>query len=128
MKRFEDCFKTRIVSIIRHLIRDRKRNHLLDNVLEHEKDKITRIGEQYEKMYIEEEEEEEEVKDKTVSNRIKKEINKRDKDQWQAKQRHGYLFKKVAEKENTDHKGSDLWMKKGNLASHIEGYSPRARD
>ena len=105
LKVFEDCFKTWIVSISRHLIRDRKRNHLLDNVLEHEKDRIMRIGKPYEKMYIEEEEE---VKDKTISDKIKKEINKRDKDQWQAKQQHGHLFRKVAKKENTDHKGSYL--------------------
>ena len=86
--------------------------------MEHEKDRIMRIGEQYERMYTQDEE----VKDERISDKIKNEINKKDKDEWHAKQQHGYLFRKIAEKEDTDHKGSYLWMKKGNLTSHIEGY------
>ena len=118
LKKFEDYFKTRMVAIRRHLIRDRKRNHLLKNVMEHEKDRIMRIGEQYERMYTQDEE----VTDERISNKIKNEINKKDKDEWHPKQQHGYLFRKIAKKEDTDYKGSYLWMKKGNLMSHIEGY------
>ena len=117
LKKFEDCFKTRMVAIRRHLIRDRKQNHLLENVMEHEKDRIMRIGEQYKRMYTQDEE----VKDEKISDKIKIEVNKKDKDEWHAKQ-HGYLFRKIAEKEDTDYKGSYLWLKKGNLTSHIEGY------
>ena len=108
LKKFEDCFKTRMVAIRRHLIRDRKRNHLLENVMEHEKDRIMRIGEEYERMYTQDEE----VNDERISDKIMNEINKKDKDEWHAKQQHGYLFRKIAEKEDTDHKGSYCWMKK----------------
>ena len=111
LQRFEDCFKTQIVSIRRHHLRDQTRNQLLDNVLEHEMDRIMRLGEQYEKMYTQDEE----MGDEIISDKIKNEINKRDKDQWHAKQQHGYLFRKTTEKENTDPKGSYLWMKKVTL-------------
>ena len=108
LKKFEDCFKTRMVAIRRHLIRDRKQNHLLENVMEHEKDRTMRIGEQYKRMYTQDEE----VKDEKISDKIKNEINKKDKDEWHAKQQHRYLFRMIAKKEDTDHKGSYLWMKK----------------
>ena len=40
IKSFESSFKTRIVAIRRHLIRDQHQNHLLDNVLQHEQNRI----------------------------------------------------------------------------------------
>ena len=83
-------------------------------MLEHEKDRIMRTGEQHEGMYTQDEE----IRDEIISDKLKNEINKRDKDQWYAKQQHGYLFWKTTEKENTGPKGSYLWMKKRLL--HIE--------
>ena len=40
IKSFESSFKTRIVAIKRRLLRDDHRNHLLDNVLQHEQNRI----------------------------------------------------------------------------------------
>ena len=88
--------------------------------MEHEKDRIMRIGEQYERMYTQDEE----IKDEKISDKIKNEINKKDKDEWHAKQQHRYLFRKIAEKEDTDHKDSYLWMKKGNLTSQRDTFVP----
>ena len=52
IKSFESSFKTRTVGIRIHLIRDHPRNHLLENVLHHEEDRIMRLGKEYEEMYL----------------------------------------------------------------------------
>ena len=51
LKRFEDCFITRIIGLARHLERDRYRNHLLLNVFDHEQQNIIRLGKEYEELY-----------------------------------------------------------------------------
>ena len=58
LKSFEDSFCTRIVGLAKHLERDRYRNHLLQNVFNHEQQRIIRLGKEYEKMYQPEQEEE----------------------------------------------------------------------
>ena len=121
IKSFESSFKTRTVGIRRHLIRDHPRNHLLENVLHHEKDRIMRLGKEYEEMYLKVNGEDI-GKDNTITKRITKEINKQSKDRWQAKVQHGYMFKKAWQKESTDVTTSNLWLKNGKLPSHTEGF------
>ena len=70
MKSLESSFKIRIVAIRRHLIRDHHRNHLLDNVLQHEQNGVVRQGKEYEEMYLKENEEDI-GKGTTVMKRIK---------------------------------------------------------
>ena len=43
LKSFEDSFCTRIVGLAKHLERDRYRNHLLQNVFDHEQQRIIRL-------------------------------------------------------------------------------------
>ena len=114
LKNFEACFKTRIVGLRRHLMRDSQKNNLLVNVLQHETDRIIRIDEEYENMYLKKDVEEEETnnKNKTVTRRLTKEINKQSKDRWQAKAQHGYVFKKTLKKENTNANSINLWLKR----------------
>ena len=44
LKSIEDCYKSRIVGLRRHIIRDKERNHLLESVFDHEQERILRIG------------------------------------------------------------------------------------
>ena len=67
------------MGIRRHLIRDHPRNHLLENVLHHEEDRIMRLGKDYEEMYLKVNGEDI-GKDNTITKRITKEINKQSKD------------------------------------------------
>ena len=121
IKSFESSFKTRIVAVRTHLIRDNHRNHLLDNVLQYEQNRIMRLGKEYEEMHLKENREDI-GKDNTVTKRITKEINKQSKDHWQAKAQHGYMFKKTWEKESMNVNTANMWLKKGKLPSHAEGF------
>ena len=118
---FESSFKTKIVAIRRRLIRDHHRNHSLDNVLQHEQNRIMKLGKEYEEMYLKEDGEDM-GKDNTFTKRITKKINKQSKDHWQAKAQHGYMFKKTWEKESTDVNTANMWLKKGKLPSHTKGF------
>ena len=50
LKSVEDCYKSRIVGLRRHIIRDKERNHLLESGFDHEQERILRIGKQYREM------------------------------------------------------------------------------
>ena len=52
LKSIEDCYKSRIVGLRRHIMRNKERNHLLESVFDHEQERILRIGKQYEEIYI----------------------------------------------------------------------------
>ena len=78
LKSFEDSFCTHIVGLAKHLERDRYQNHLLQNVFDHEQQRIIRLGKEYEKMYQpEQEEEKNNVCDKTLTKRISNETCKK---------------------------------------------------
>ena len=54
--------------------RDRNRNHYLENVYNHEKEGIVQIGQEYERLYLEEETDEiegEPLVSKTITDKIK---------------------------------------------------------
>ena len=48
LKSFEDSFINRIIGLARHLERDRTKNHLLQNVYDHEQKRIIRLSKEYE--------------------------------------------------------------------------------
>ena len=123
LKSFEDSFCTRIVGLAKHLERDRYRNHLLQNVFDHEQQRIIRLGKEYEKMYQpEQEEEKNSVCDKTLTKTISNETCKKKKEKWHEKAQHGYIFRKCNEDQNIVKNASNSWLTKGKLSSHIEGY------
>ena len=45
LKSFEQMFISRIVLLKRHIAQDRDKNHYLENIYEHEKKRIVRLGE-----------------------------------------------------------------------------------
>ena len=123
LKSFEDSFCTRIVGLAKHLERDRYRNHLLQNVFDHEQQRIIRLGKEYEKMYQpEQEEEKNSVCDKTLTKRISNETCKKKKEKWHEKAQHGYIFRKCNEDQNIDKNASNSWLTKGKLSSHVISY------
>ena len=123
LKRFEDCFITRIIGLARHLERDRYRNHLLLNVFDHEQQNIIRLGKEYEELYQPEQRDEgENEQNKIITKKITNEMNKEKKQKWQEKAQHGYLERKLKENQDIDQKASNNWLTKGNFSSHIEGY------
>ena len=76
LKSFEQIFISRIVSLKRHIAQDRDKNHYLENVYEHEKERIVRLGGEYEKMYLEESTEQENARQtsKTVNDNRKNDL------------------------------------------------------
>ena len=78
LKSTEDCYKTRIASLRRHIIRDKERNHLLESVYSHEQKRIIRIGNEYEQMYISENEENEqdELTSRAAARKVKQNNHK----------------------------------------------------
>ena len=123
LKSFEDSFINRIIGLARHLERDRTKNHLLQNVYDHEQKRIIRLSKEYEGLYHQEEQEEGlERRDKSIIKRVVDEMNKEKKDKWQEKVQHGYLLRKTKNNEDLDLKKSNIWLVKGKFSSHIEGY------
>ena len=52
LKCFDESYIVRIVGLKRHIEIDRNRNHYLENVYDHEKEGIVRIGQGYERLGI----------------------------------------------------------------------------
>ena len=123
MKSFEDRFINHIIALARHLERDRTKNHLLQNVYDHEQKRIIRLGKEYEGLYHQEEQEEGlERWDKSIIKRVVDEMNKEKKDKWQEKVQHSYLLRKTKNNVDLDQKKSNIWLVNGKFSSHIEGY------
>ena len=117
-------FISRVVSLKRHIAQDLDKNHYLENVYEHERERIVRFGKEYEKMYLEESTEQENARQtsKTVSDKIKQKLEADKKEKWPKKPQHGYLQAKINNNDSIDHKVSNLWIKEGKFYSHVEGF------
>ena len=124
LKSFEQMFISRIVSLKRHIAQDHDKNHYLENIYEHKKERIARLGEEYEKMYLEESTEQENARrtSKTVSDKIKQNLEAENKEKWLKKPQHGYLQAKINNNDSIDRKASNLWIKEGKFSSHVEGF------
>ena len=87
LKSSEESYIMRIVSLKRHIVKDQKNNRFLENVLHHEKDRVVRLGEEYERLYLEEKEmnEDQEGRNVTAENQ-----------NTNAKEQQGKLAKKTA--------------------------------
>ena len=124
LKSFEQICISRFVSLKRHIAQDRDKNYYLENVYEHEKERIVRLGEEHEKMYLKESTEQENARQtsKTVSDKIKQKLEAENKEKWVKKPQHGYLQAKINNDDSIDHKASNLWIKKGKFSSRVEGF------
>ena len=124
LKSFEETYISRIVSLKRHIERDRDKNHYLENAHHYEKDRIMRPRNEYEKLYLVEHTEGENTRQtlKTTSDKIKQRLCESNKEKWLKKPQHGYLHSKTYKNENINHKASNLWIKEGKFSSHVEGF------
>ena len=120
LKSFEETYISRIVSLKRHIEWDRDKNHYLENVYHHEKDRIVRLG----KIVPGRDTEGENTRQtsKTTSDKIKWRLCESNKEKWLKKPQHGYLHDKTYKNENINHKASNLWIKEGKFSSHVEGF------
>lgn len=121
LKNFEDIFTTRIVALRRHLIRDKEKNHYLENVENHEQSRILRIGEEYEQIHLEIQDASE-ASPRKAAKKVNTSIMKNHKTAWQEKEMHGYVKRKISEDENNDMKKTNDWLKEGKMSSHTEAY------
>ena len=123
LKSIEDCYKSRIVGLRRHIIRDKERNHLLESVFDHEQERILRIGKQYEEMYIKNTVDTElELTSRAAAKKVKNSVQNNHKETWTDKKIHGYIQRKVKEKGDMNEKKRFEWLKEGKLSGHMEGY------
>ena len=123
LKSFEASFKTRIVALKRHIVEDKVRNHYLENVEHHETDRIIRLGNEYERIHLAEAiARTEKPEGKEVSQEMKNNMNKENKEVWLKKPQHGYLHNRTMNNENVDVNMTNAWLKEGKLSSHVEGY------
>ena len=102
---------------------DKVRNHYLENVEHHGTDRIIRLGNEYERIHLAEAiARTEKPEGKEVSQEMKNNMNKENKEVWLKKPQHGYLHNRTMNNENVDVNMTNAWLKEGKLSSHVEGY------
>ena len=123
LKSFEDSFTTRIIGLARHLERNININYLLQNFYDHEQKRIVRLGKEYERLYLQDEQEERSKRRvKSIAKMVTNEMSKYRKEKWHEKVQHGYLLRKTKDNEDIDQKESNTWLINGKFSSHFEGY------
>ena len=95
-------------------------NHYLQSVEDNEKDRILRIGEEFESLHLEEKSKDIE-QGKKVGQCAKGNIKEQSKESWLKKQ-HGYLVKQATISQNIDIQLTNEWLKDGKFSSHNEGF------
>ena len=101
---------------------DKERNHYLNNVYHHEKLRIMRIGQEYERIHIEDSHEITETSPKKLARKVTNNITKNHRTAWHEKEVHGYVQRKIYDDENNDMKRTYDWLKQGKMSSHVEAY------
>ena len=121
LKSFEESYTSRMVSLRRHIENDKINNHYLQNVEHNEKDRILRIGEEFERLHLGEK-----AKDidqgKKAGKYVKDNIKKQSKESWLKKKQHGYLVKQATSSQDIDTQLTNEWLKDGKFSSHNEGF------
>ena len=88
----------------------------------HEKDGVVRLGEEYERLHLEEQEMNEDQEGRNVTAKIKTRMQKNNKENWLKKPQHGYLSNSIKEDQEIDQQVSCQWLKEGKFTSHVERF------
>ena len=84
----------------------------MENVFDHEQERILRIGKQYEEMYIKNTVDTElELTSRAAAKKVKNSVQNNHKETWTDKKMHGYIQRKVKEKDDMNEKKSFEWLK-----------------
>ena len=82
LKSSEESYIMTVMSLKRHIVKDQKNNRFLENVFHHEKDRVVRLGEEYERLHLEEKEMNEDQEGRNVTAKIKTRRQKNNKENW----------------------------------------------
>ena len=120
LKSFEESYIMRIVSLKRHIGKDHNKNRSLEDVFHYEKDRMVKLGEEYE--WLEEKELNENQDGRIVTAKIKTRMQKNNKESWLKQLQHGYLSDSIKEDQVIDQQVTCQWLKAGKFTPHIEGF------
>ena len=115
-----DLFISRIVAINHHLKEAASSNIYIKFVVEHEKEKLTRVAEQLQTSF--QIDAAETTTPKKLSMDIKRKMKEHHVTTWNNKPQHGYLFRGRQNVENANDDATNMWMRKSTFSSHVEGY------
>ena len=96
-------------------------NHYLESVELNEKDRILRIGEEFESLHLGEKAKDIE-QGKKAGKCAKEHIKELSKESWLKKQQHGYLVKQAMSSQDIDIQLTNEWLKDGKFSSHNEEF------
>ena len=112
----EDIYISRHIILVEHLNEQKSINPFLEKVVEHEQDKIIRLGEEFkQELGLS-------TTKRASREAIKYKLKQKHLKAWKNKPMHGYIFRKVEADEEIDTQASHNWLNTG-LSSHVEGYA-----
>ena len=121
LKSFEESYTARMITLRRHIMKEKVNNHYLESVEHNEKDRILRIGVEFERLHLGEEAEDID-QGKKAGQCAKENIKEQSKENWLKKQQHGYLVKQAISSQDIDIQLTNEWLKDGKFSSHSEGF------
>ena len=113
--------KTRIISTRQHLRTNGKGTKHLENVTNHEQDKVMRVGEELlRSVGINDDHQ---LKPRAITQRCLSKILQMKQESYQNKQLHEYIQRKISDNPNIDQSASKEWLTNKYITSHFEEYS-----
>ena len=110
----EDIYISRHIILAEHLNEQKLINPFLKKVVEHEQDKIIRLGEEFrQELGLS-------TTKKASREAIKHKLKQKHLEAWKNKPMHGYIFRNVEADQEIDTQASYNWLNTG-LSSHVEG-------
>ena len=117
LKSFEENYTTRMITLRRHIMKEKVNNHYLESVELNEKGRILRIGEEFERLHLGEEAEDID-QGKKEGQCAKENIKEQNKENWLKKQQHGYLVKQAMSSQDIDIQLTNESLKDAKFSSH----------
>ena len=99
-----------MITLRRHMT-EKVNNHYLESVEHNEKDRVLRIGEEFESLHLGEEAEDID-QGKKVGQCAKENIKEQSKENWLKKQQHGYLVKQAMSSQDIDIQLTNEWVER----------------
>ena len=121
LKSIQVAYETRIISTRQHLRANEKGNKYLENMTNHEQDKVMRVDEEL--LRSVEINDDHQLKPRAISQRYLQNILQTKQESYQNKQLHGYIQRKVSDNPNIDQSASKEWMTNKYITSHFEAYA-----
>ena len=118
----EDRYCIRMISLHEHLEQVKHQNHYLMKVIEHEKNNIVRLSNEFKEEFNELASQLVSEGVENIEKKIKRCLNMHHLKSWEEKVTHGYLQCQIKKNEQINLKETYGWLKSENFSSHVEGY------